>query len=354
MSSELQVMPESVSAVVDALHAPKETALSLFSPFREPFENAAKLLMEEPSATDPKAARELRLRMVKARTGIAAVKDSAKADIKLAANIIDWYHNKGRDQLAEAEARLDAIEKAAARAEAERKAAIRAIRMAELSAVGVDGQYYPLAEMPDAAYSQLLESSTIAHTAKIEAERKAAEEARIAAEKAEAERIKREAEEAAERARIKAEAERLRIENERLAKERAEVEAKAKAEAAAAAEAARKEREALEAKARAEREEAARLAKIEREKREALEAAEAARIAAEKKREAEARAAAKRAAAAPDREKLASYGSAIKALALPEMDTAEGKASAARINASIAELLELIRREWQSLQGGAQ
>lgn len=367
MNTELEVMPAEVRTVSTELSAPADKALVLFSPFQKPFAAAAELLAKESEATDAKSARELRLKMVKARTAITATKDEAKADIKLAGNIIDWYHNKGRDQLAAAEARLREIEEAEERKEAARKAALKAERTAELSAYGVDCQFYQLGEMPDEGYRQLLESSKVAFEARKAAEAKAAEEARIAAEKAEQERKAKEAAELAERERIKAENARLQAEKQaaekaakmerekaeaaarKAAEEKAAIEARAKAEREAAAEAARKERESIEAKAKAEAEKAAQLAKMEREKREALEKAERERIAAENERKAKEAAAARAAAAAPDKEKLVALANALKAIAMPEMATIDGKASLSRIEKLLSGVVEQIRHEYKTL-----
>jgi hypothetical protein len=357
---ELEVMPPEVAAVSTELHAPKETALASFTPFQKLFADSASLLAKEKDATTPKDARKLRLEMRAHRSACKQTKDTVKADILLAGRLADAYFNRVTGPLENAEARLDEIEKAAERAEAARKATLKAERTTELSAFGVDCQFYDLGAMPAEGYAQLLSSSKVAHEAKLAAEAKAKEEARIAAEKAETERIAREKAEAAERERIKAEAERLRVENERLAAERAEAEKKAEAErekaaeaARVAAEQARKEREALEAKAAAERKEAARLAQIEREKREALEAAERARVAAEKKRQEEEAEAARRAAAAPDQEKLKAFAELVKTLEVPELTTPEGKQAAQRVGVAVGDLLKVIRREWLALQGGA-
>lgn len=314
-------MPPEVAAVSTELHAPKETALASFTPFQKLFAESSSLLAKEKDATTPKDARKLRLEMRAHRSACKQTKDTVKADILLAGRLADAYFNRVTSPLESAEARLDEIEKAAERAEAARKAALKTERTAELSAFGVDCQFYDLGSMPAEGYAQLLSSSKIAHEAKIAAEAKAKEDARIAAEKAEAERVAREEAEAAER-------DRVRLENERL---RAE------------AEAARKEKEAAEAKARAEKAEAERLAKIEREKREALEKAERDRVAAEEKRQKDEAAAASRAAAAPDRDKLNALADLVETIEAPEMATAAGRRAAAAALSAIQDLAKQIR-----------
>jgi hypothetical protein len=369
---ELEVVPKEVASVSTELSVAKDKALSLFAPFQTPYKAAAELLLKESAATDAPAARRLRLDMVKARSSITNAKKSAKADILLAGNVIDWYHNKGVEQLEQAEARLEDIEKAAERAEAARKLELKTKRMAELSAVSVDGQHFPLGEMPDDAYAQLLASSKLAHetklaaTAKAEADRieaervaeitrlKKIEDDRIERERIEAEnaRLKAEREESERLAKIEREKaaaalaaaeESARVERERVAKEKAAAE-KLAAEKLAAQEAqAKKEREAIEAKAKAEREAAAEVARVEREKREALEKAERERVAAEQKRQKEEADALARAAAAPDKEKLLAFASLIETLELPEMATAKGKDAAQAAIETIEQLVITIR-----------
>ncbi|MEG7736017.1 hypothetical protein U2446_15275, partial [Listeria monocytogenes] len=73
----------------------------------------------------------------------------SKSDIKLAGNIIDWFHNKGRDRLAAAEARLLDIEKAEERAEAARIEALREERAETLESMGHDWHGISLGTMSD-------------------------------------------------------------------------------------------------------------------------------------------------------------------------------------------------------------
>lgn len=364
---ELEIVPAEVKAVSTELAAPQDKALAMFSPFQKLFVDAHALLSAEASTTDPKAARELRLKMRAQRGLFKRSKDDVKADILMAGRVADWYFNKGTKPLEDAEARLEEIEKAAERAEAARKAALSAERTKELSAFGVDCKFYDLGSMPAEGYAQLLSSSKIAHEAKLAAEAKAREDARIAAEKAEAERIAREKAEAAERERVRLENERLRAEVEAARKEKEAAEAKSRAEReaaekAAAAERARvakeraeaeakakAEREAIEAKARAEKAEAERLAKIERDKREALERAERERVAAEKRRQEQEAAAAARAAAAPDRDKLNALADLVETIEVPDMATAAGRRAASAAISQIRDLAKAIRLSAASL-----
>jgi len=356
------------------LAVPADRAATLFAPFAKPFAVAAALIAEEPSATDADSARALRLKIVKARTDIGRTKDMAKADVKIVGSLIDWYHNNGRNECQVVEARLEEIEKAEERAEAERKSSIKRTRLAELLAVGVDGSFYPLGDMPDESYSQLLSSHQIAHEVRLAKLEKAKEDERIAAEKAEADRIARAQAETAERERIRLENERLRkeaaeneaalkVEREAEAKQRAEASARAKAElekmqreqAAAEAKAraiARIEREKIEAAALAERERASkeraeleRKAQDERQQRERLELEAKARLEAEEKLKRDAEEAAARAAAAPDAEKMKAFANVLRSLALPDMSTPLGKRGAVKVD----ELVEQLAKDVENI-----
>jgi len=377
-SLELEIIPAEVKSAVTELSAPADKALAIFAPFKGPFEAAAELLLKEAAASDSPTARRLRLDMVKARSAIGAVKKSAKADVLLVGNLIDWYYSKGVAQLEESEARLEAIEKAAERAEAARKLKLATERGEQLKAYGVDPAFYSLGEMADEGFAALLNGSRLAHEAKVAAAAKAeaerieaarvAEEARIAKENADAEERARIA---AENARLKAEREEsdriakierekaaaalaaaeesARVERERVAKEKAEAE-KAAAEKLAAQEAhAKAERDAIEAKAKAEREAAAEVARVEREKREALERAERERVAAEQKRQKDEADALARAAAAPDREKLFALAALAETMEVPEMSTKAGKVAASLVRQYIFELSANIRTAAEKL-----
>lgn len=327
----LEVMPPEVAAVSTELSAPKEQALAAFSPFQKLFADSATLLAREKDVSTPKQARELRLEMRKHRSACKQTKEAVKADILLAGRIADAYFNRVTSPLENAEARLDEIEKAEEIRIAKERESRRVVRIAELAAYGMDGAHFPLGEMLDAPYAQLLAGAKLAHEAKIAAELKAKEDARIAAEKAEAERIeaariaeeKRLAKEAAD----KAERERLEAENARL----------------------KSERDAAEALAKNEREKAAEQARIAAVEHARIEA-EARRLAIEQARiEAEKAAAAAKAAAAPDKEKIAAYVTALKAVKLGDLATPAGQAAARHINAEFTAFVELARIEYTKI-----
>ena len=336
----LEIMPVEIQQAASQLGLPLDQAGNLFTPFAPLYAEAGKLLAASKPITEPNAAREMRLKLVKARTAIAKAKDTAKADILRNGKAIDGFNNIARAMIEPEEERLDAIEKADERRIAKEREELKSRRMQILAQFGVDGQFYSLEIMPSLNWDALLEQVKTAHAVKLAAEAAAKKAERLAAEKAEAERVAKEKAEYEERERMKAENARLKaerdaaeaaakIERDRVAKEAAEAAAKAKAEREAIEASAKAEREAIEAKANAEREEIERkaaqeraiaeaAAKVERAKREALEMAERNRLAAEAKRQADEVRAAKKAAAAPDRVKLAVFADLIESITLPE------------------------------------
>lgn len=368
----LEIMPAEVQQAANQLGLPLDQAGNLFAPFAPLYAEAGKLLAASKPITEPKAAREMRLKLVKARTAIARAKDTAKADILRNGKAIDGFNNIAKAMIEPEETRLESIEKEEERKIAAAKEALKSERMAELLKLGVDGQFYSLGEMPDAAWAQLLDQAKTAAAAKLAAEAAAKEAERIASEKAEAERVAKEKAEHEERERMKAENARLKAERdaaeaaakaerERVAKEAAEAAAKAKAERDAIEAKAKAERDAIEAKAKAEREEIERkaaqertlaeaAAKAERAKREALELAERNRVAAEAKRQADEVKAAKKAAAAPDRVKLGVLADLIESITEPEgLTTTSGQLLSKEAIERLATLANYIRIQCNNL-----
>lgn len=228
---------------------------------------------------------------------------------------------------------LEEKEKFAERQEAKRIEALNDVRTREIEPYL---EYVPygieLGKMTDDDYKKVLSGAKLQKEAADEAERKAEQE-HIAKEKAEAE----------EREKIRKENERLKKEAEEKEKQLAQERAKVEAEKKAAEEKVRKEREAqekileeerakaaaqrkaIEEKARLEREESERLLKIERDKQAKIEAeriAEANRIAAERKAKDDAE---KKAKSAPDKEKLIQLAKDLGGYELPEVLSDEAK-----------------------------
>ncbi len=321
-----------------------------------PYMNEVVTLMQEakkvnkvnPTAQDSAQARKIRLALVPQRTGAEKEKDKQKANLLKETNLIQSLFNTVKSTAEITEAEMLEVEKHQERIEAEKKAALKAERE-ELLSPYCDPSMFPLADMAQDAFDQLLNGQKLAHEARIEAERKA-EEARVEAARLEAERIENQR---IENERLKKEAEEREAQ---LEKERKEAEAKQKAleEAARkereeaqriqreADEKARKDREQLQAKLDAERKAAeAAKAELERKEREAkaeAERKEAERIADEKK-----------AAAAPDKEKLLEFKAKLTELEVPSLKTKEAAQIAESIKVLIGKIESYIDEKVGSL-----
>ncbi len=302
-----------------------------FSPYMEKVHELSKALMlmnkENPSEIDVKTARINRLALVKVRTGSDGEKDTLKADLLIETKLIDGLNGVVKNSAALTESEYASIEKFAENRERERKDKLKNERLERLTEYTDQAQMYPLGEMSEDSFSDLLNGLKLAKEAKIEEERKA-EEARL-------EKLRIEAEEK----------ETLRLENERLqaeAKENerlAQVEKKKQADALAKIEAEKKaeqerhdklieaqRKEAEKSKAEAdlklkkEREENERLASELKAKKDA-ELAEKAKI---EREHIERVAAEKKAAKAPDKDKLKAMVSSIQLPVPLTMSTNEG------------------------------
>lgn len=323
MMTETAAAPDSLVKATEATGLPPARKTDLISAFGPAF-CAARDIIEKSSAivvtdatqlTEMQAAREARLKLQKVRTGADKLRVSLKAEYLATGKGIDNVAKAVMEACEAEEARLEACEKFAERAEAKRKAELKAARSEALSPFVPDTTIYPLGDMTEAAWAQLLEGSRAAHEARLAAAKKA-EDDRIAAETARQ----------AELAKAKAENERLR--------QQAEAEAKAQRERDRIA---AEERAKLEAAAAAERAKAAEIERKARAEREAAEAKEHARVEAEAKAAAEKAAAERAAAAAPDADKLRAFAAAIRAVQMPELATPAGRTLADKIAASRVE-----------------
>lgn len=196
----------------------KQSYLPFFAQLAEIKEQANKINFENPTELDEKIARELRLKTVKVRTGSEEVKNNRKRIHMLKAEVeqSSWNLIKSTCQLDEE--KFAQVEKARERAEALRKATLKSERLELIKDLTDQPEIYPLGEMTEDSFNDLLNGFKLAKEAKLEAERKSEEE-RIAKEKAEAD----------ERERIRRENEKLKAENE--AKEKLLKEQKEKADA---------------------------------------------------------------------------------------------------------------------------
>lgn len=359
--------PSELLTVIQQGNLEPATAQGLLDSYRPLFIEANTLLAKAKGAaeavTDPtrlteiEVAKRLRLDLAKVRVRGDKLRESLKQDSLRRANAIQGVFNVLKYMVEPVEEALKNAEQIAERAEAARKAALKSERESLLLPYGIDVSFYALAEMPETAFNQLLDSTKASHEAKIE-EAKRAEENRIAKEKADSEERERQRQENERLKREAAEKEaELDKERARVAKEKADEAAAAKAEidrieAVAAQElkialdkAVKAAEEAMEEKARIEREnieaklalEKAALeskANEERIAREKLEAEKEASLKSEQDRIAAEKEAARKAAAAPDKEKLLAFAEAIRSVPIPALFTEEGNAIIATIKSS--------------------
>lgn len=321
-----------------------------------PYMAAVNTLMQEakevnksnPTVQDSAKARKIRLSLVPQRTAAEKKKDEQKASLLKEANVIQALYNvvKSTSELTESE--MLEVEKHQERIVAEQKAVLKAER-SELLSDFCDPSMFPLAEMTQDAFEQLLNGQKLAYEARIEAERKA-EEQRIEAARLEAERIENQRIEN-ERLKKEAEAREAQLEKERkaaAAKQKALEEAARKEREEAqriqreADEKARKEREQMQAKLDAERK-AAEAAKAELDRKEREAKAEAER------KQAEQIAAEKKAAAAPDKEKLLEFKAKLTDLEVPNLKTKEAAQIAESIRVLIGKIEAYIDEKAGSL-----
>lgn len=248
MSQELQVLQPNNNLVqvvsnkgLDKLE--EQTIQLSYQPYFDQMaqikELAKKIDFENPTEMDERIAKELRLKTVKIRTGSEEIKNERKRIHSLKANIEQdaWNLIKSSCQLEE-ELFLQ-VEKRRENAEKLRKENLRVERLSILSELCDNASIYPLGEMAENAFNDLVNGFKLAKEAKIEADR-VAELQRIEAAKAEQERLEQQRLEnerlRAEALKAKAEADRIaKIEADKLAeanaKLKAEQDAKAKLEA---------------------------------------------------------------------------------------------------------------------------
>ncbi len=328
-----------------------ESFRPIFAKAREAIADAAGVAESVKDATcvrEIMRSRACRLALRKIRLESDQTRERHKKHALLYGRAVDGFHNILLADLSPVETALKNAEDIAERAEAERLATLRASREAELVPLLDEPLLGNLADLSEADYKQklanakLLRQAKLDAAAKLEAERKAKEEAAfIAAAKAEAENVKLKAEAVAREAAAKAEREAA---EKKLAEERAEaarvaakLKAQADASAKAAAEQAARERAKVEAEARMEREaiqfaanEAARKAQVETVRLKAelaakakAEADEVARVESERRTAA---AAEKRAASAVDGVKLKRFADELRALPKPSLKDASVQA----------------------------
>ena len=296
------------------------------------FSEAAKWKAHAATITDPKLARTGRLELKNIRVAAEKKRKELKEDSLRMGKAIDGANNILLALIVPIEKGLEDIEK-----QEERRIAAELERLTAERLNAIEPYIDPASPRPNVGSLTPEQFAAMLSDAKLLFETKAA-----AAAKAEQERIEKEKAEAEERARIAAENIRLKAEAdkreaelkaERAATEKArlEAEAKAKAEREAIEEASRKERLKLQALAEVERQKAqaaadaaAKQQAAERAAREKAEAEAKALRDADAKREADAATAKATAAKAPDKEKLAEFAKAIRAVPFPKLSAVDG------------------------------
>jgi len=313
-------------------------------------------------------ARTTRLALVKVRTGADRIHKEMKQGILVQGRAIDGAKNIVIAATSPSEKDMQAIEdRAEMRAEEERKK-LHEQRFAELNRYTTAYNTLSLGRLSADEYAGLLDDAQLAHEARIAREKKAeedriaaekaAEEARIAAEKAaeeERQRLAKEraeleaklAEEKAERERIEAEA---KAEREKAEAERKRLDAEREAALAEERKKAEAERARLEAEMKAQREKAEAAERAAKAESDRMAKIESARLAAEQASKRTADEEAKKAALAPDKEKIAVYAQAIKAVAMPIGSTKPGKEACAKIGVIVDAALAEIRTIYTALK----
>lgn len=347
--SSIQRITRESGLAVDGIQTIVEAFGPIFVEAQQLAEQAAEIQVPDAThVTEIKAAGAMRRSLAKVRSLGEKTRKTLKEDSLKRGQVIDKINRALLEIIEPQEERLTELENIAERQEAERKEALKAKRVKELGEF-IDTAYLDLANMPEADYANLLESSKQRQKANQEATRKA-----------EADRAEREAAEKQERERIAAENTKLRLEAEqrelaakaerdKAIREQQAANEKARLEREAVEAKARKEREELEAKARQEQARAAEALRIEQEARQRAEAArialeqkDAAERAAQARREQEAKDEAARADRAPDKEKLQSLAVSLYRFDMPAMASPEGKKAMKIINADLSALMEKI------------
>lgn len=278
----------------------KGAYLPMLTSFAEVVEKSAAINSESPTKQDEKLASELRKKLVKIRTGAEEIKDARKKIYLIKGNLEQASFNVIKNSCLLAEDSLRNVEEHSERIETARKAQLAEDRRKLLSDYCDTPEMYPLADITDIAFNDLLNGFKLQKEAKEKAEQERIEAERLLAEQKEKERIAYEAEQErirVENEKLKKEAEakekELQKERELAAKKLADEQAKAKAEAD-------KLKAENDAKLKAEKERADKIAAELKAKQDAEAKAAKEKADAEAKRVAEE----KKAAKAPDKEKL--------------------------------------------------
>ena len=132
-----------------------------YMPFLDEIANiqneSQKINFDNPSETDEKIARDLRLRMVKQRTGAKELKDSRKAIYLRLGDVEQKSYNLIESTAKLAEEVLLQVEKRREIAEKKRKEELRISRLSILSEFCDNFEIYPVQDMDESAFNDLAE-----------------------------------------------------------------------------------------------------------------------------------------------------------------------------------------------------
>ena len=202
-STALDVVITESGLQLNEAEAIKQSYLPYFEQLNDIKEQATKINFDEPTDIDEKIARELRLKLVKIRTGSEDVKKERKKIHSLKANLEQSAWNLIKDTCLLDEEKFSAVEKRREIEEKQRKENLRIEREAAVEPYGADIEHIALGEMSEEVWNNYFSGVKASHEQRVAAELKA-EEDKVAAEQAAAD----------ERARIQEENERLQAEVE--------------------------------------------------------------------------------------------------------------------------------------------
>lgn len=309
-------------------------------------------LLDQEEFAERKAEEELRLRVQRRTEQLAAFWNPAIPMPDLGALTVDQFDTVLADAETTHNAKIEAARKAEEEAETERRRQkLRYERGLEIAPLA---KFLP-PEVGDYGLMNSEEYQRVLFDAKSKEHKEQVEQER---QRAENERLKKVAavrEEAARKEREAAAAEKARLDKQiaderKAAEEKTEAERKrVAAEQAAAEEKARKEREAIEARNRKEREAAEAMARVEREAREKAEKELAAKKAQEEAAKKAAAEADEKAARAPDRQKLLAMAQWVENIAIPSFSSAEGIALRVEITTRVNDLRDWLKAQAEKL-----
>lgn len=207
--TELSILVESKGLELSEAEQIKQSYLPYFVQMGEIKELSKKINFENPTELDEKIARDLRLKTVKIRTGSESVKDERKRIHSLKASIEQDAWNLIKSTCLLDEELFLQVEKKREIEERKRKEILKTERLELLQEYTSQASIYPLGEMSQQSFDDLIEGFKLQKEAKIEADKKA-----------ELERLEKEKQEAEDREKMRLENIRLKgeaEENERLA-----------------------------------------------------------------------------------------------------------------------------------------